>query len=131
MCPGIANNGHSHFLNGWKEIANYLGKGIRTVQRYELHCGLPVRRPSGHAQGAVVATPAEIDIWVRTCQIHDYPPFERANPGPSRAELHALRKSLAEMKQLRQQNRAIKAELLRTIERLHATIRRPDWHRAR
>ena len=29
-------------LNGWKEIANYLGKGVRTVQRYEREFGLPV-----------------------------------------------------------------------------------------
>ena len=31
-------------LSGWKEIANHLGKGVRTVQRYELELALPVRR---------------------------------------------------------------------------------------
>lgn len=32
-------------LSGWKEIANYLRKGVRTVQRYERELGLPIRRP--------------------------------------------------------------------------------------
>ncbi len=30
-------------LNSWKEIACYLGRGVRTVQRYERDLGLPVR----------------------------------------------------------------------------------------
>ena len=64
MCPGTTNPYQPHFLNGWKEIANYLGKGVRTVQRYERNFALPVRRPSGRSGGAVMATPAEIDDWV-------------------------------------------------------------------
>jgi hypothetical protein len=52
-------------LNGWKEIANYLGKGVRTVQRYERVVSLPVHRPTGKSSGgAVVAIPAELDNWV-------------------------------------------------------------------
>ena len=39
MGPGIANVNQPHFLNGWKEIANYLGKGVRTAQR-DRHIGL-------------------------------------------------------------------------------------------
>jgi hypothetical protein len=31
-------------LNGWKEIAAYLGRSVRTVQRWEKDFGLPVRR---------------------------------------------------------------------------------------
>ncbi|HTR25940.1 MAG TPA: hypothetical protein VMI10_18345 [Terriglobales bacterium] len=52
------------FLSGWKEIANYLGKGVRTVQRYEGELGLPVRRPAGKPRGSVLAMRAEIDAWV-------------------------------------------------------------------
>lgn len=47
-------------LTGWKDIANYLGKGVRTVQRYEREMGLPVHRPAG----AVVAVQAELTDWV-------------------------------------------------------------------
>jgi hypothetical protein len=64
------------FLSGWKEIGNYLGKGVRTAQRYERYFGLPVRRPSGKPCGAVLATRAEIDAWIdashmRNGLIHD------------------------------------------------------------
>ena len=52
------------YLSGWKEIANYLGKGVRTVQRYERDLKLPVRRLSGLPQGSVMAACPEIDQWV-------------------------------------------------------------------
>jgi hypothetical protein len=52
-------------FSGWKEIANYLGKGIRTVQRYELKLGLPIHRPNGRSIGSVIATKAELDGWVK------------------------------------------------------------------
>jgi hypothetical protein len=49
-------------LNGWKEIANYLGKAVRTVQRYEVELRLPVHRPAGKSAAAVVATKAELKV---------------------------------------------------------------------
>jgi hypothetical protein len=55
-------------FNGWKEIANYLGKGVRTVQRYERALRLPVRRPAGKAKGSVLAIKAELDLWVLSGQ---------------------------------------------------------------
>jgi hypothetical protein len=54
------------FLNSWKEIANYMGMGVRTVQRYEELYGLPVRRISGSRVGnrrPVISTRSEIDAW--------------------------------------------------------------------
>ena len=51
-------------LNSWKEIAVYLGRGIRTVQRWEIDLGLPVRRPRGKARSAVIALKAELDSWL-------------------------------------------------------------------
>ena len=52
-------------LGSWKEIASYLGKGVRTVQRWERCSGLPIHRPSGTSKGVVIAFPAELDQWVR------------------------------------------------------------------
>lgn len=49
-------------LNSWKEVAAYLGCGIRTAQRLE-PAGLPVRRPSGRDRSAVIALKDEIDAW--------------------------------------------------------------------
>src|SRR5437763_12449674 len=55
-------------LNSWKEIALYLNRGVRTVQRWESELGLPVRRPRGKERSAVVAIPGELDTWVRAAQ---------------------------------------------------------------
>jgi len=50
-------------LSSWKEIAAYLGKSIRTVQRYEHDLGLPVHRPSVNRQ-TVVAYRTELREWI-------------------------------------------------------------------
>lgn len=51
-------------LTSWKEIARYMGKGVRTVQRWEQDFGLPVRRPRGSDKKAVLARPRDLDAWV-------------------------------------------------------------------
>jgi len=51
-------------FSGWKDVANYLGKSVRTVQRYERELGLPIRRPAAKATTAVIATKAELDAWI-------------------------------------------------------------------
>jgi hypothetical protein len=52
-------------LNSWKEVAVYLGRGVRTVQRWESDLGLPVRRPRGKSRSAIIALKPEIDRWLR------------------------------------------------------------------
>src|SRR3954464_12679793 len=54
----------SEILNSWKEISNYIGRGVRTVQRWEKDFGLPVRRPCGHLRGSVFAVREDIDHWL-------------------------------------------------------------------
>jgi DNA-binding transcriptional regulator YiaG len=51
-------------LTSWKEIAAYLGKGVRTVQRWERELALPVARVDGSTR--VIANCHEIDEWLRT-----------------------------------------------------------------
>ena len=51
-----------HILSSWKEIAIFLGKGVRTVQRWENCSGLPIHRPSG-IRGSVFAYRTELDEW--------------------------------------------------------------------
>ncbi len=48
----------------WKEIANYLNRGVRTVQRWEIEEGLPVRRPNSRSKGTVQAHRKELDDWM-------------------------------------------------------------------
>lgn len=54
----------ANLLGSWKEIAAYLRKGVRTVQRWEQQLGLPVRRPDVAAKGMVFASPEELDKWL-------------------------------------------------------------------
>ena len=58
-------------LNSWKEIAAYIGRGVRTAQRWERDLALPVRRPRGKKRSAVIAVPSEIDAWLRRCPTRD------------------------------------------------------------
>ena len=56
-------------LSCWKDIARYVGKGVRTVQRWEDEMGFPIRRAGGNDHKApVFAIPEEIDAWIRTWQ---------------------------------------------------------------
>lgn len=53
-------------LNSWKEIAAYLGRGVRTVQRWEAQLELPVHRPAGKEHGTVLAFSSELDNWLNS-----------------------------------------------------------------
>jgi hypothetical protein len=53
------------FLNSWEEIVAYLHCGVRTVQRWEAHLGLPVVRPRQKAHSPVLAARADIDGRVK------------------------------------------------------------------
>lgn len=55
----------SRVLQSWKQIANYIGRTERTVQRWEREFGFPIRRPSGKARSAVMALVSEIEEWTR------------------------------------------------------------------
>jgi hypothetical protein len=53
-------------LRSWKEIAGYVGSGVRSAQRWERERGLPVRRQCGHARGSVMAFPEELEAWLHS-----------------------------------------------------------------
>ena len=56
-------------LDSWKEIAAYLKRGVRTVQRWEREEGLPGHR-LGHAErGSVFADTTELNDWWKSRQI--------------------------------------------------------------
>ena len=50
-------------LDSWKEIAVYLERDVRTVQRWERREGLPVHRQQHDKLGSVYAFRHEIDAW--------------------------------------------------------------------
>jgi hypothetical protein len=56
-------------LNGWKDIATYVGRSVRSVQRYERELGLPIHRLKTANGQTVYAFAHEIDAWRRSLDI--------------------------------------------------------------
>ncbi len=50
-------------LDSWKDVASYFGKSVSTVQRWEKHEGLPVRRHLHAKKGSIYAYRSEMDSW--------------------------------------------------------------------
>jgi tetratricopeptide (TPR) repeat protein len=59
-----SRNGGGVRLESWKEIAAYLKRDRRTVQRWEAKEGLPVHRHVHESQATVFAYAEELDAWL-------------------------------------------------------------------
>jgi hypothetical protein len=107
-------------MSGWKDIANYLGKGVRTVQRYERALGLPIRRP-GKASGYVMATKAELDAW--TVASSDRQAFQPPNSVEENAALmNEFRHRITELHRLRQESAHLREALHEAVELLRVNV---------
>jgi hypothetical protein len=74
-------------LDGWKEIAGYLGRSVRTAHRWEKRLGLPVRRVEGEKADIVYALRSEIDEWLEAKAKEISTPAEK--PARSKADASA------------------------------------------
>lgn len=112
----------AQIVSGWKEIANYLGKGVRTVQRYERELGLPVRRPAGKSSGSVIAKKAELDGWVGASPIRDA--FQLL-PGDvdNSPLLTEFKQHVKELHRLREETRQLREELSASLHVLRMNLR--------
>jgi len=110
----------SDLLNSWKEIAAYLNRGVRTVQRWEADLGLPARRPQGRGRSAVIAMRSEIDAWLKTRLLT----LRNQNRVPSNQALivasQGLRTSVA---RARVEHRAALLELVNRLEKMTSQSR--------
>jgi predicted DNA-binding transcriptional regulator AlpA len=110
-------------LSGWKEIANHLGRGVRTVQRYERDLGLPVRRPTRESV-VVFAITSEIDAWVEACPMRATIRSMATTPKSSaEATVQTLKKNVQEMQRLGKQMRELKGGLRYSLEMLRTSLR--------
>jgi hypothetical protein len=85
----------TQLLSGWKEIANYMHQGVRTVQRWEL-IGLPVRRVRSNGRSPVIAFAEDLDIWARSWHVSLLNWIEelRATVSSLEAQIYALKRQL-------------------------------------
>ena len=109
------------FLTGWKDIARYMGRGVRTVQRYEHDLGLPVRRSMSKSRGSAIATKEEIDAWVDVKLLTHSFALRRASLDI--AAVKDFRTALAEQRQLREELAATRKSLHSIVEALHLNVR--------
>ena len=65
-------------LDSWKEIAVYLKRDVRTVQRWEKTEGLPIHRHLHSARGSIYAYKTAVDAWW-----HQRSPQLEADAGPA------------------------------------------------
>jgi hypothetical protein len=56
-------------LDSWKAIAEYLGRDVGTVRRWERSQGLPVQRVPGGRGSSVFAYASDIDAWLQTAPL--------------------------------------------------------------
>lgn len=77
-------------LHGWKQIAQYLGCGIRTAQRWESQCNLPVNRPRNHLRSPVLAQSEALDAWAAGASA--------AVPAPWEGRVEELHQQIEELK---------------------------------
>jgi hypothetical protein len=100
-------------LTSWKEIATYLGKSVRTVQRWEASLGLPVRRPNANDRNIVIAIPAELDEWI----------LNRLKPRKATPQHHHCADQLERMHKL---VHVMVQETQRTVERTAELLKKFD-----
>ncbi len=62
-----------HILNSWKEISQYVGRGVRTIQRYERTLSFPVRRVAKRSRTSVMAFSDEVDAWLNQSSLGPLP----------------------------------------------------------
>lgn len=122
----ISVSDHTPVLTSWKEIASHLGKGVRTVQRWERGLGLPVRRPNAAQKHVVIAFPEELDNWLRSrLSPRSQAPKQRSNAASAmdsgaitleltkdaRLHLTNLRRLLGKLRQNRSEQGRLRREL--------------------
>src|ERR1022692_3255996 len=81
----MPDNGESRdLLESWKEVAAYLKRDVRTVQRWEKSEKLPVHRHMHGTQGTISASKQELDAWARERNL-DLGKLEEGSPGSKRS----------------------------------------------
>ena len=104
-------------LTSWKEVASYLGKGVRTVQRWEVRLGMPVRRPDNSKSGIIQVSREELDRWLES----RWSPRSASNQAFQEARAsNVVRIDLAASRDLRKKHQQLVRDLHRSLAELNA-----------
>jgi CheY-like chemotaxis protein len=108
-------------LSTWKEIATYVSRGVRTVQRWEAEFSMPVHR-TGEDRGSVFAFADELDAWLERATMRARPYVRPTiivldQPLPNAISNRKLTLEIAKFNVL---TAFTSAEMLATAERFHA-----------
>ncbi len=116
---------HNRVLTSWKEIAAYLGKGVRTVQRWEKDFGLPVRRPTGSDKSAILARTRDLDAWIAMrCSTRNLPDGTASRKQQMLSVRSSLAAALATSQMLRELNLELLLQVKNALTGLHSEIMR-------
>jgi predicted metal-dependent hydrolase len=126
----VAPQPSTRILNSWKEIASYLGRGVRTLQRYEEKLGLPIHRPAARERSAVLAFADELEQWLRNAPIRN---GTRSNPSNGNSssvmelqEIQIEKDVRSQLESAKQEMERAYAEYRRTLENYNALKRRVE-----
>ncbi len=113
--------GQQQVFTSWKEIASYLGKSVRTVQRWEREFALPIQRPYVKEKGNVRAYRTELDDWAART-------WSQRSSKRDAAEMHAQQQfvvgeSIAISRQLRVAHRAVLEQMKASLDQLKESCR--------
>ena len=117
--PAKRTTEEPRLLSSWKDIAEYLGRGIRTAQRWEQSLGLPVRRPTGATCKSTVAVQSEeIDAWLATRFAARPLLMDEAGPQQTALARADLRERLRKSHELRTRHQDLTDELKASIQKV-------------
>jgi hypothetical protein len=117
MAPGIPPQQNAVFTS-WKEIAAYLGKSVRTVQRWESEFRLPVRRPSPEIHTVCISR-KEVDqrlLGRRSYRLWSYHSKKLKTPNANGAKAGTT--EIEEHRKLRSERCQLMGEVRRNVQML-------------
>lgn len=108
-------------LSCWKDIARYLDRGVRTVQRWEQEQGLPVHRIGTGPRAPVFAFESELMAWLvsRTISCPDAREIIPVRATPPHSKWQELR---ARHQELMERNRQLASDQVLKLGRLLETM---------
>ncbi len=117
--------GDPAILSCWKDIARYLGKGVRTVQRWEREFDLPVRRPKGaDRKSAVAADPRDLDAWLTSRWSLRADNNKRSDGSDHHAITSEINRRIEAARSLRERHCILVRELSATMQMLSQNCQR-------